>query len=420
MKTLKFLSISLIVCMAVSALVSCDFQEIDFSKIIKENEKIENSESSITHNNISKFDENKTNDDEETSSEDNSSENINTSPSKGLEFTSLGNGTCYVSGIGTCTDIDVIVPSVSPDGDTVVTIYCGNIDDFSTIQSITIGKGVNISELYSSSLQNIYVDEENEYFKSINGVLYSKDGKELKMYPAGKKETSFSIPESVTTIGEFAFSGCSSLNEIIIPDSVTSIAKHSFSGCNGLENIVFGNGVTADIVFGFIHSSNVGDATSISLSGCSNLKNITIGSGITSVSISALQQFSIVNIIVDENNENLKSIDGNLYSKDGKTLVFYATGKTNTTFAIPDGVTSIGSGAFAHCTSLESMVIPKSVTSVGYMAFNGCTNLDTIYYTGSEEDFELIEGVYTSATEFPLNGGLLVRDETIIYDYIPE
>ena len=87
---------------------------------------------------------------------------------------------------------------------------------------------------------------------------------------------------------------------------------------------------------------------------------------------------SLINITVDENNQNYKDIDGNLYTKDGKTLVQYTIGKTAMSFTVPDFVTSIGKCAFSNCHSLTSVAIGNSVTDIGYMAFGTCSNLISV------------------------------------------
>ena len=112
---------------------------------------------------------------------------------------------------------------------------------------------------------------------------------------------------------------------------------------------------------------------------CYSLKTITIGDSVTSIGEWAFEEcISLTSITVDENNEHYKSIDGNLYSKDGTTLIQYAIGKEATSFKIPDTVTSIGFTAFEACTSLASVIIPDSVISIGDRAFAYCTSLASV------------------------------------------
>ena len=83
-------------------------------------------------------------------------------------------------------------------------------------------------------------------------------------------------------------------------------------------------------------------------------------------------------IIVSNNNQNYKSVNGNLYTKDGKTLVKYANGKTDTSFSIPDGVTNIGECAFESSLYLTELIIPNGVTNIGYYAFNYAYALESV------------------------------------------
>jgi len=111
------------------------------------------------------------------------------------------------------------------------------------------------------SLKEIKVAEGNKNYKSVDGNLYSKDGKTLLQYAIGKENTSFVIPDSVTTIGERAFQACSSLTSITIPDSVTTIGNYAFRGCSGLTSITIPNSVTTIGAGAFYDCTNLKTVT---------------------------------------------------------------------------------------------------------------------------------------------------------------
>ena len=234
-------------------------------------------------------------------------------------------GLC-VSGIGTCTDTEVVIANkylnkpVLSIGDYAFRA-CTSLTSVVIPNSVT-SIGGDAFEC-CTSLTSIKVDENNANYKSIDGNLYSKDGKTLIQYAIGKTATSFDIPNSVTSIGDDAFECCTSLTSIVIPNSVTSIGDWAFSGCSSLTNIVIPNSVTS-----------IGDWA---FSGCTSLTSIEIPNSVTSIGDWA---FSYC--------DSLKSIE------------------------ISNSVTSIGEYAFYDCDSLTSIVIPNSVTSIGNGAFSGC------------------------------------------------
>ncbi len=266
---------------------------------------------------------------------------------------SIGNGAFY--------DCDKLTSIVIPDSVTSIGYrafsYC------SSLTSVTIGDGVTSIDndlfSYCSSLTSIAVSAGNTAYQSIDGNVYSKDGKTLVKYAIGKTATEFIIPDSVTSIGEMAFEDCSSLMSIVIPDSVTSIGADAFYDCEKLTSVTIGDGVTSIGVKAF--------------DSCSSLTSIVIPDSVTSIGEMAFEDCSsLTNITVDTNNANYQSIDGNLYSKDGKTLIQYAIGKTATEFIIPDSVTSIDYSAFRECSNLTSVTFGENsqLTSIGVYAFN--------------------------------------------------
>ena len=174
------------------------------------------------------------------------------------------------------------------------------------------------------------------------------------------------IKNGITSIGDRAFRRCSSLESIEIPESVTSIEYRVFEGCNSLETMTIPNSVTRIHWYTF--------------SGCSSLKSVEIPESVISIEYPAFEGCSsLTSINVDEGNEKYISEDGILFDKAKSKIVEYPAGKKDIKeYTIPNTVTSIESGAFEDCNSLESITIPSSVTSIGSVTFSGCSSLESI------------------------------------------
>ena len=224
-------------------------------------------------------------------------------------------------------------------------------------------------------------DELKEAFIDEWGVKYSKDVRKLLKVPqelrrgysvkegtriicnnafAGCSLSNIAIPDSVTAIGDSAFSDCSSLSNIAIPDSVTAIGDSAFSDCSSLSNIVIPDSVTA-----------IGD---FAFSGCSSLSNIVIPDSVTAIGDSAFSDCSSLSNIVIPNS----------VTAIGDGAFFGCSSLPN--IVIPNSVTSIGDSAFFDCSSLPNIVIPNSVTSIGDSAFYRCSSLSKIVIPDSVTD----------------------------------
>ena len=157
-----------------------------------------------------------------------------------------------------------------------------------------------------------------------------------------KTITSVKIPEGVTSIGEYAFSSCDSLTEVTIPKSVTSIGNNAFADCSSLTEVTIPEGVTS-----------IGEGV---FNSCRKLTEVTIPKSVTSIGEWAFEGCSNLTKVI-----------------------------------ISEGVTSIGESAFQSCGSLTEVTIPKSVTSIESFAFSECEALETVYYGGTQKDWDALK-----------------------------
>ena len=215
------------------------------------------------------------------------------------------------------------------------------------------------------------------------------------------------IPNSVTSIGDYAFYGCSGLTSITIPNDVTTIGNSAFSDCSGLTSVTIGNSVTS-IGWGAFYgcsrlkSVTIGNSVtsigSYAFSDCSGLTSVTIPNGVTSIGdhafdgCSGLTSVTIPNSVTSIGNSafsdcsGLTSVTiGNSVTSIGSSAFYFCIGLKSVT--LPNSVTGIGDSAFSWCTGLTSVSIPNSVMSIGHFAFSNCTGLKN-FISYIKEPFE--------------------------------
>lgn len=285
-------------------------------------------------------------------------------------------GQAMITDVDTSASGDIIIPSTLG-GAPVAGIDYNAFEDCVNVTSLTIPASVSniydASFRWCTSLENIFVDEENYTYFSIDGVLFKRDAffetvYSLICYPSGKIRTSYTIPDGTESISSYAIIS------------------------NYLENITINK-----------------DLLSLSTINCPNLKTISVESG----------------------NTSFKVVDGVLFDASGYTIHFYPAGKTDKSYIVPDNVMYIVSyafcdntylenlviprnfdyfhdGAFLGCSNLKTVTLPDSIHEIGYDVFKDCVSLETVYYEGTEEDFKSLP-IYSGNNYF--------KNAAVVYNY---
>ncbi len=377
--------------------------------------------------------------------------------SEGLKYTLSSDETYYiVSGIGTCTDTDIVIPSVY-NRLPVTAIASNAFKNNTTITGVVIPESVTsigssafsgctaLTEIHynATALKDLAADNKVFYNAGKEGdgitvtigknvtkipvyLFYNYDSYSRKFYSpkitsvifeeGSKCEsigsyafyycstlTSVVIGNSVTSIDSFAFEGCSSLTSINIPEGVTSIGGSAFENCTALTEIYYNATALNDLSSGngvFSNAGKEGDGITV-----------TIGKNVTKIPVYLFRDCEGITSVIFEEGSICESIgEYEFYNCSSLTSITIPESVTSigdwafygcsslTSIIIPDSVTSIGEYAFEYCSSLTSVTIGNGVTSIGNYAFDHCTSLTEIYYNATAlNDFSSNNYVFYNA-----------------------
>ena len=279
------------------------------------------------------------------------------------------------------------------------------------LTSITIPDSVTSigSSAFSScnKLQDIYITDIAAWcnISELDNLMYYGSSNK-KLYINNELATSITIPNGVTTIPSYAFSGCTGLTNVTIPDSVTSIGSSAFRDCTGLTSITIPDSVTS-----------VGSSA---FCGCTGLTSIVIPDRVTSIGSSAFSGCTGLTTVnwnavacksagssgysIFSNCFNLATVNIGANVKIIPSSAF-SNCKGLTSVTIPDSVTSIGYEAFSNCKGLTSVTIGNGVTSIGGSAFFGCSGLTSVTIGNSVKSIGQAAFSYcTGLTSITFNG----------------
>ena len=294
-----------------------------------------------------------------------------------LSSVSIGSSVTHIYG-GAFNGCTALTSIVLPDA----VSFIGE-DAFYNCSSLTyvfFGASVETIGTYAfigcGALETIEVSENNPFYKSIDGVLFDHNENMLLYYPRGKTGEHYSVPNSVTAIGDaafifnthiasvtlgesvisigaFAFNACINLTEINLPNSVTTIGNAAFADCEALSSIVLPKFLT--------------EINATVFSNCSSLQRIVIPRFVRIIKDSAFSNTGLSS--VEFEGDMVESIQAAFSSCDNLTSIM-----------LPNSIRGLSGGVFATCSHLENVVLGSAVEAIGGFAFKECTALQTVTF----------------------------------------
>ena len=280
-----------------------------------------------------------------------------------------------------------------------------------SVETIAYGAFGNTDDILVGGLNN---DKDFTNTYSLTSVKFAEGSKlkTLDEYAFFEQRSleEVELPEGLTVIEECTFARCTALKSVKLPSSLTTIGSHAFEHC-ALTSIELNEGL-----------KEIGQSAFM---WCTNLKSITLPASVEiidgytfALTADPDTPSSMTEINVNPDNKNFKSVDGILYTKDGKKLVVCPPGKTEINFA--DGVTEIQQGAFQGCNQITSVTIPDTITKLPTDAFADCIKLNKVILPETLTEIGKWAFQTTALTEITIPESVTVIDPQAFEDSLLE
>ena len=279
-------------------------------------------------------------------------------------------GNYAYSGFGNMINVSL------PELGSITSIGEGSFAYSESLSSITIPASVTTigdgAFVYCSELESITVDSTNLNYTSNNGVLFNNDLTTLIQFPAGKEELSYTIPETVSKIGNYAFAGNVSVEQVVISSSVSNIGEGSFANCGALAKIsVDDNNPVYSDKDGVLFNKNGNRLIQYPPGRIG--EEYVISANVTEIESWAFSNcIYLIRIIIEDNNPKYSSENGILFNYDKTVIIRYPTAIEDESYIIPSSVNIIGDYCFSGNKNLRSVTIPASVARIGDYTFWEC------------------------------------------------
>ena len=309
----------------------------------------------------------------------------------------------------------------------VTSIGVSAFSDCTALENVEIPKGVTSIGNYAfnncTSLQSIEVAAENTEYASMDGVLYNKAKTTLIAMPAGKSVTSYTVPASVTAIGNYAFYGCTTLESIVIPNGVESIGIFAFSGCTALDGLTIPDSVTSlgNSIFSgctalksVVISDSVPSIGSSSFSGCTSLKSVVIPKSVTSIDRYAFHNCTSLDTITILSNN--ATFGENVIPASATTTVYGYENSTAQAYCSTNDITFVA-------VEISEIHIPDALLTQSYLMGDAFVpfDIDVVWNSGATTTArvtaDMLEGFSTESEVAGATATVAYEGETATFTY---